>query len=190
VRFDHRGVGLSERDVDDFSLDRLVSDLEALVDALEVEQVRMIAFAIGATPALAYAARHPTRVSHLVVVNGSDVGADMAATDALAAVSTLAEQDWVFASEAVTRAFVGWSDEPLTVTRRRTCASRSTRVSGPRSCSSSRRGTYAPSCQPALKASPGTPDGRERAAGYVARGALSSVAMVSGSKRSRSRARA
>jgi class 3 adenylate cyclase/pimeloyl-ACP methyl ester carboxylesterase len=111
VRFDHRGVGLSERDVDDFSLDRLVSDLEALVDALEVEQVRMIAFAIGATPALAYAARHPTRVSHLVVVNGSDVGADMAATDALAAVSTLAEQDWVFASEAVTRAFVGWSDE-------------------------------------------------------------------------------
>jgi pimeloyl-ACP methyl ester carboxylesterase len=52
VRFDHRGVGLSERDIEDFSLDRLVSVLEALVDVLAVEQVRMIAFAIGASTGL------------------------------------------------------------------------------------------------------------------------------------------
>jgi class 3 adenylate cyclase/pimeloyl-ACP methyl ester carboxylesterase len=111
VRFDHRGLGLSERDVDDFSVDALFRDIEAVVDALEVERVRLTAFAIGATGALAYAARHPGRVSHLVVVNGSDRGADLAANDALTAASHLAARDWEFASEAVTRAFTGWSDD-------------------------------------------------------------------------------
>jgi pimeloyl-ACP methyl ester carboxylesterase len=111
VRFDHRGLGLSERDIGDFSVDALVRDVDAVVDALEVERVKLTAFAIGATSALAYAARHPGRVSHLVVVNGSDRGVDLVANDALTAASQLAARDWEFASEAVTRAFTGWSDD-------------------------------------------------------------------------------
>src|SRR5262245_30686706 len=111
VRFDHRGLGLSERDVDDFSVDALLRDIEAVVDALEVERVRLTAFAIGATGALAYAARHPGRVSHLVVVNGCDRDADLAANDALTATSRLAARDGEFAAEAGTRAFTGWSDD-------------------------------------------------------------------------------
>ena len=40
VRYDHRGFGLSDRDVTDFSVDRLVSDLEAVVDKLELRTSR------------------------------------------------------------------------------------------------------------------------------------------------------
>ena len=111
VRFDHRGLGLSERDIGDFSVDALVRDIDAVMDALEVERVKLTAFDIGATGALAYAARHPGRVSHLVVMNGSDRGVDLVANDALTAASQLAARDWEFASEAVTRAFTGWSDD-------------------------------------------------------------------------------
>ncbi len=110
VRYDPRGLGLSDRDVSDFSLDALVRDLEAVVDRLGVASVRMTAFAIAGTVALAYAARHPERVSHLVVVNGFDRGSEPT-SEKLAALAKLARTDWEFASEGIIRAFSGWNNE-------------------------------------------------------------------------------
>ncbi|MCJ7509669.1 MAG: alpha/beta hydrolase [Dehalococcoidia bacterium] len=69
VRYDCRGAGLSDRDVDDFSLDAQVLDLEAVVDRLGLERFVLLS-SIHAGPAgIAYAARHPERVSHLVLWN-------------------------------------------------------------------------------------------------------------------------
>jgi class 3 adenylate cyclase/pimeloyl-ACP methyl ester carboxylesterase len=110
VRYDPRGHGLSEREIEDFSLDALVRDLEAVVDRLGVARMRLTAFGIAAPVGLAYAARHPDRVSHLVVGNGFDRGSD-ATTPRLAALSQLAATDWVFASEGILRAFVGWEND-------------------------------------------------------------------------------
>jgi pimeloyl-ACP methyl ester carboxylesterase/DNA-binding CsgD family transcriptional regulator len=67
VRYDPRGSGLSDRDVVDFSLDALVSDLEAVVDALGLRRVSLIGLCQGGVIATAYAARHPERVSRLVL---------------------------------------------------------------------------------------------------------------------------
>jgi pimeloyl-ACP methyl ester carboxylesterase/DNA-binding CsgD family transcriptional regulator len=67
VRYDPRGSGLSDRDVADFSLDALVSDLEAVVDALGLRRVPLIGLCQGGVIATAYAARHPERVSRLVL---------------------------------------------------------------------------------------------------------------------------
>ena len=67
VRYDGRGFGLSERDVDDFSLDARVRDVEAVVDALDLERFSMLGISAGGPPAIAYAHRHPDRVSRLVL---------------------------------------------------------------------------------------------------------------------------
>ena len=39
IRYDERGCGLSDRDVEDFSLDARVADLETVIDAAGYEQV-------------------------------------------------------------------------------------------------------------------------------------------------------
>jgi pimeloyl-ACP methyl ester carboxylesterase/DNA-binding CsgD family transcriptional regulator len=67
IRYDPRGSGLSDRDVTDFSLDALVSDLEAVVDALKLRRFPLIGLCQGGVIAVAYAARHPERVSRLVL---------------------------------------------------------------------------------------------------------------------------
>ncbi len=66
-RYDGRGMGLSDREISDFSIDAYVRDLEAVVDALGVEKVALFGISQGGPTAIMYAARHPDRVSHLVV---------------------------------------------------------------------------------------------------------------------------
>lgn len=70
VRYDPRGCGLSDRDLRGMALDDLdlwVEDLEAVVDALGVERVALLGVSQGGPVALAYAVRHPERVSHLIL---------------------------------------------------------------------------------------------------------------------------
>jgi pimeloyl-ACP methyl ester carboxylesterase len=67
VRFDGRGFGLSDRDVTDFSLDAAVGDLAAVIDQIGAEQVGLYTFSSGGPVAIAYTARHPERVSRLVL---------------------------------------------------------------------------------------------------------------------------
>jgi pimeloyl-ACP methyl ester carboxylesterase/DNA-binding CsgD family transcriptional regulator len=75
IRYDARGCGLSEHAVDDFSLDKLVSDLEAVVDAEHLRQFALMGLSQGGAVAIAYAARHPDRVSHLVLCGAFARGA-------------------------------------------------------------------------------------------------------------------
>jgi pimeloyl-ACP methyl ester carboxylesterase/tetratricopeptide (TPR) repeat protein len=67
VRYDERGCGLSEWEVEDFSLDAWVRDLEAVVDDLELERFALLGISQGGPIAVAYAARHPERVSRLIL---------------------------------------------------------------------------------------------------------------------------
>jgi pimeloyl-ACP methyl ester carboxylesterase len=67
VRFDARGNGLSQRDVDRPDLDDLVTDVEAVADALELESFLLWGSSFGGPIAIAYAARHPERVDRLVL---------------------------------------------------------------------------------------------------------------------------
>jgi class 3 adenylate cyclase len=67
VRYDGRGMGLSDRDVKDYSLEAHVRDLEAVVDAVGFEKVAMLGISQGGATAIAYAVRHPERVSHLIL---------------------------------------------------------------------------------------------------------------------------
>lgn len=68
VRYDERGCGMTDWDVGDFSFERWVEDLEAVVDAAEIaEPFALLGISQGAAVCIAYAVRHPERVSHLVL---------------------------------------------------------------------------------------------------------------------------
>jgi serine/threonine protein kinase/pimeloyl-ACP methyl ester carboxylesterase/tetratricopeptide (TPR) repeat protein len=67
VRYDERGCGLSDWEVDEFSLEAWVRDLEVVVDALELERFPLLGISQGGPIAIAYATRHPDRVSHLIL---------------------------------------------------------------------------------------------------------------------------
>jgi pimeloyl-ACP methyl ester carboxylesterase/DNA-binding CsgD family transcriptional regulator len=66
VRYDERGHGMSDWDVDDYSLDARVADLEAVVDHAGIERFALMAMAQGGPVAVAYTVRHPERVSRLL----------------------------------------------------------------------------------------------------------------------------
>ena len=67
LRYDGRGMGLSDRDVETFSPDTRLADLEAVVDASGLERFALMGMSEGGSTALRYAHRHPERVSHLVI---------------------------------------------------------------------------------------------------------------------------
>ena len=70
VRYDARGNGLSAWDVSDFSLERQVEDLEAVVDTLGIERFPLLGLSQGCAKAVVYAARHPERVTKLILLGG------------------------------------------------------------------------------------------------------------------------
>ncbi len=67
VRYDERGCGLSDWQVDELSLDAWVADLESVVDELELETFPLLGISQGGPVAIKYAVRHPERVSHLIL---------------------------------------------------------------------------------------------------------------------------
>jgi len=67
IRYDERGCGLSDWEIDEFSLDVWVRDLEAVVDAAGLDRFPLLGMSQGGPIAIAYAVRHPERVSRLVL---------------------------------------------------------------------------------------------------------------------------
>jgi pimeloyl-ACP methyl ester carboxylesterase/DNA-binding winged helix-turn-helix (wHTH) protein len=67
VRYDERGCGLSDWNVEQFSFEDWVNDLELVVDAAGLETFPLLGVSQGAAVAVAFAARHPERVERLVL---------------------------------------------------------------------------------------------------------------------------
>jgi pimeloyl-ACP methyl ester carboxylesterase len=74
VRYDARGNGLSDWDVDEHSLEAWVGDLETVVDAVGIERFPLFGVSQGCAISIAYAVRHPERVSHLILYGGFALG--------------------------------------------------------------------------------------------------------------------
>jgi pimeloyl-ACP methyl ester carboxylesterase len=67
VRYDPRGCGMSDRKVGDISFDAWIRDLEALVRHLRLDHFSLVGTCHGGAVAIDFAARHPHRVSQLVL---------------------------------------------------------------------------------------------------------------------------
>src|SRR6202050_3757191 len=74
IRYDARGNGLSDRDVEDVSFETFVGDLETVVDAAGLDRFALLGISQGCAVSIAYAVRHPDRVSHLVLFGGYALG--------------------------------------------------------------------------------------------------------------------
>jgi class 3 adenylate cyclase/pimeloyl-ACP methyl ester carboxylesterase len=110
VRYDFRGSGLSERNVSDHSLDAHVLDLESVTDRLGLERFALFGpFHLG-PPAIAYAARHPERVSRLVLWSTWARTSDYYRSPAAQTLGSLRDKDWETYTETVAHAFVGWRE--------------------------------------------------------------------------------
>ncbi|WP_272947449.1 alpha/beta fold hydrolase [Variovorax sp. JS1663] len=70
VRYDQRGTGLSDREIEQMSFEIWLKDIETVADAAGLARFPMLAMSQGVSLAIAYAARHPERVSHLVLQGG------------------------------------------------------------------------------------------------------------------------
>ncbi len=67
IRYDERGCGLSDWNVKDFSFDAWVRDLETVVDSIGLDKFDLLGVSQGGAVSIAYTARHPERVSHLIL---------------------------------------------------------------------------------------------------------------------------
>ena len=108
VRFDTRGAGLSDRDVEDVSIEARIRDIDAVADKLGFQQFAIHASVHACMWAVAYAARNPHRVSHLVLQNAYTRGGDYWEQPGRAALEPLATVDWVTYTEASMSHAFGW----------------------------------------------------------------------------------
>ena len=98
IRYDERGNGLSDWDVEDISFEAFVRDLESVVDATGLKRFALLGISQGCAVSIAYAVRHPERVSHLVLYGGYSRGRRMrgscAEVEAADATLTLMRLGW------------------------------------------------------------------------------------------------
>jgi len=110
VRYDHRGVGLSDRDRTDYSGDTLMLELEAVVHRLGLEKFALLGLQTSGPTAIAYAARHPGQVTHLLLWCAYARASDWSRLPKVQAVRALMDKDWTFYTEAVAHSLLGWSE--------------------------------------------------------------------------------
>ena len=111
VRYDGRGTGLSDRDVGDLSLEARVSDLEAIVDRLEVETVALLSGGHGNQVSVAFAAANPERVSHLIAVNPFTRGSEFMSPEQLSMYKHMLKTDFRMFTDVVAAQTFGWGKE-------------------------------------------------------------------------------
>jgi pimeloyl-ACP methyl ester carboxylesterase/DNA-binding CsgD family transcriptional regulator len=70
IRYDGRCCGLSDWEVDDYSLESSVADLAAVADASGEERFTLLGISGGAAVAVAYAVQHPERIERIVLYGG------------------------------------------------------------------------------------------------------------------------
>lgn len=101
VSFDRRGVGASQREVDEFSLEAQVADVATVVDHLGLERFDLWGQLDGAAISVAYAAQNPQRLSRLVLSSTYPCGVDCVKPGAVRALVELIRANWGLARRAI-----------------------------------------------------------------------------------------
>ena len=109
VRYDERGNGMSQRDVPDVSFDTWVRDLETVVDAAGLDRFPLLGISRGGAIAIAYAVKHPDRVTKLVLYGAFAAGRKHVAPpqelEARRALTSLVRLGWGLNNPAFCRTF-------------------------------------------------------------------------------------
>jgi class 3 adenylate cyclase len=97
VRYDSRGTGESDRSAKDYSLEGLLRDLEAVVDGMGRESFALVGSYFAGPVAIAYAARYPERVSHLILWSAyatTSTYFESSLSQAFSSLRSMAGQEW------------------------------------------------------------------------------------------------
>ncbi|MGB5698134.1 MAG: alpha/beta hydrolase [Polyangiales bacterium] len=107
VRYDRVGVGLSDRmrDLDDMTVEREVTDLEHLIDHLELDEVTLFGVSCGGPTAVTYAVRHPTRVRSIIMHGSYLRGCTIGNPEVRAAMLGLVRASWGLGSKTLASIF-------------------------------------------------------------------------------------
>lgn len=96
-RYDSRGSGLSDREVDSVTLEDHIDDLEAVVDSAGLDRFALVGASQGGAIAIGYAARHPHRVRAMVLLDAFARGAlvrDPGQREVVEAMARLVGEGW------------------------------------------------------------------------------------------------
>jgi DNA-binding CsgD family transcriptional regulator/pimeloyl-ACP methyl ester carboxylesterase len=108
VRYDQRGLGLSDRSVGNLSMKAMVDDLDSVVRALGFRSFALFAGAAAAPVAIEYAAENES-VSHLILWHAVAKGSEFFEAEERRALQVLAKEDWHLFSLAAASAYSGWT---------------------------------------------------------------------------------
>jgi pimeloyl-ACP methyl ester carboxylesterase/DNA-binding CsgD family transcriptional regulator len=104
IRYDARGTGLSQPDVEDVSPEAMVRDVVAVVDSLDLARFHLMGAALGGFRAIEYAARQPARVAGLVLYDTFARLQDSFPKPFLEALAQLSRANWQFATRTMSDA--------------------------------------------------------------------------------------
>jgi len=112
IRYDHLGVGMSDRTVheSDLHLESEVATLRSLLDALELERVTLIGGSSGSCTAVAFAAEFPERVERLVLYGSYADGSELTAPGVSSAISAAVRAHWGLGARVLSDIFLGGAD--------------------------------------------------------------------------------
>ena len=109
VRYDGRGSGLADREVADISFDGFMRDLDAVAATIKAEKISLLGLSQGVAAAIAFAVKHPERVSKLVLYGGYALGrnksGDASDREKGQAMLAMMRQGWGAEGSAFMRAF-------------------------------------------------------------------------------------
>jgi pimeloyl-ACP methyl ester carboxylesterase len=101
IRYDFRGVGLSQRHANDYSLDRQVEDIEAVSISAQLGRFALFGSQFSAPAAAVFAARHAERVTRLILSRLITSSAEVMPRENLEALVGLIRANWEMASQAI-----------------------------------------------------------------------------------------
>ncbi len=110
VWYDKRGCGLSDRNRTDFSLEGELRDLETVIDHLRLRRHALLGISQGGPTAIAYAAKHPRRVTHLVLYGTYAHGSQAATEEIMASMISLVRSHWGIGSRTLADLFIPGAD--------------------------------------------------------------------------------
>jgi len=109
IWYDPRGSGSSQRDVPGHSIEEMALDIAAVADALALGTFVLSAHLWAVPVAVAYAAKHPDRVSHLVLFAGFARGQEMEEIPRVKTLFSMLDQgDWEQFTDTMYLNWFGW----------------------------------------------------------------------------------
>lgn len=110
IRFDGRGLGLSDRSRQSLAPEALLSDIEVIADALELPRFALLAERITVPLALTYAATYPKRVSQLILWRPIARLSESYGEPELRPLLSLIDKDWHLYNLVLNTARRGWAN--------------------------------------------------------------------------------